>query len=91
MFVVYPSDSSQKRSDRKSFFIVNAANADDARSRCESMVGDVAGAMSGWSAIELTDSSNFDCVVETHHGPVGTSDDGNVWPKLTSGGDRLAI
>ncbi|WP_373503130.1 hypothetical protein [Aestuariivirga sp.] len=90
-FIVCPADPSLKRGDRRNFFVVQAASAAAARTRCEALCGDSAGVFDGWTAVALADSSTQDLVVETSHGPVGTSETGNVWPKVTSGGDRLRV
>lgn len=90
-YVLTPGDQSRKRSDQRNTFIIKAASAAAARTRCEALCGDSAGAFDNWTATALTDSSAEDCVIESGSGPVGTSEIGNVWPKLTAGGDRLRV
>jgi hypothetical protein len=91
-FVIFPSDPSLKRSDRKNIFIVAEADAEAALERCEQLCGDTSGAFSGWNAIPLNDSASQDMVIESSHAtPVGTRENGNIWPKLLSSGDPLAV
>ena len=89
IFILTPTES-LKRSDRRNLFCISGvATAALARTRAEALCGDSAGAFSGWTATELTDSAAQDFGVECS-GPFGLKE-GNVWPRLTNGGSTLAI
>ncbi len=88
LYVIHPVESA-RRSDGKNLFVVSAASASAARTACEAMTGDVAGAFAAaeWTATALSDTATENFVAGPF-GPVGRAT--GPWPKLGRGGNPLA-
>ena len=89
---VLQNPTTSPRSDAKNTGIVWASSAGNARTRLEAILGEVAGHCSAWTATALPGDATGDMIIESVLGPIGTQEDGNVWPqKLSRAGNPLAL